>query len=889
MTCFVKKEIRLLLPVWGSILAVEVLTPWMFPWILETFNLSSVVLYVGLVILAVDSFGREFSLGTFQNLMSQPMERKAIWGVKIKLLAGGALLIFVGFFASNFLRLAYESIYPDNSWRFTASTMQSDFVSAMAGGLEMLVIAIAGGLWTTLLFRQIAAAFWITLLLPILGLLLLSFVLPEKLGDSEILMKILFPVFAALYGWWGFRLARRLFLKAEDVAWTGGVIDFSRWRYFEPANRSVKSHRRWRPFAALLKKELQMQSVSFICAGALLAIHLVVLAMRAIHGRFQPGSTVEVITQNYWSLWLIMPLLVGGTVIAEERKLNMTDVQFCLPISRRKQFAIKFLVTMVLGVLFGGLMPFGLELVSAAFGGANNLFSPNDIRSATVLDGLKALVCVSAGLSLISLFASSLSRHFLQGLTITFVTGIGLGMFGFLLRVLSFDGNNYQPETIRLWSWQVATLFAVPTWTGLFFWLAWRNYKLFHEHKRRLRMNILGIMGALAFIVVGSAAMYGRTWEYLEPAEPAHSMAKLSLANSPILHWDGYGILSVYLPGGQVWLDRLEVKAAANRFAFPTIASVGLESFISGSNWVSLAVRYNEWVGRDRFQIPGFLDTVGVQSNGTLWTSERSDNGKWLVDQLTQFGNESDWQQVARVDATSVILLKTNGTLWQWGTNHFDLGKQAYTDRRWPGLQAFQPTQLGTNSDWQTVGKWGATLARKTDGSVWAVSDRDASGVTDLRRMTNFDQLPPEVTQPPSSAWKPYLRKDGTLWFSHSENRMEKGTTKEFFEQSQISRDTNWLSTQWAGKWIVALRSDGTLWKWEQMGWSDQFSKSPSRLGIHSDWAAIGSFDSYLVSLAGDGTLWSWAGSAANDYREMWLAPSRQPELLTNIFAAGKN
>jgi ABC-type transport system involved in multi-copper enzyme maturation permease subunit len=887
MTCFVKKEIRLLLPVWCSILALEIAVPWMFPWISEPFNLASIVFFLGLVILAVDSFGREFSLGTFQNLMAQPIERNEIWRTKIKLLVWGALLIFVAFFVSNFLRLEYAMVYAENPWRVTSGTMQSDFVMAMAASLVLFVIAISGGLWTTLLFRQIAAAFWITLLLPILGLLLLSFFLPEKLGENQILVNILFVVFAGLYGGWGFRLAHRLFMQAQDVAWTGGVIDFSRWRYFEPANRAVKSHRRWRPFAALLKKELQLQSVSFICAGALLAIHLVVLAMRAIHGSFQAGSTVEVITQNYWALWLIMPLLVGGTVVAEERKLNMTDVQFCLPVSRRKQFALKFIVTMALGVLFGGFVPVFLELGSAALGVSNNLFTTNDLNYQTMFDCLAGLVYASAGLSLLSIFASSLSRQFLQALTVTFVSGIGCGIFGVFLEVMAFNQNYNRQEALRLWSWPVAMMAAVPVLIIVLLWLAWRNFQLFHEYKRRLRMNIIGVTGALVFIVAASAAIYNRGWEYLGPAEPAHGAAKLLLSERPNLHLDDNSILSIRLPDGRVWLDCLEPKAASNWFSFPPMAGAGPRKFISGSNWVSVAVRYNEQYKDD--QNAGYLDTVGIQSNGTLWVSEKDGNGSWMVDQLAQFGDESDWREVVRRDASCVLLLKTSGTLWRWGTNHFNRDSHPFA-RSWPGLRTFQPFQLGTNADWQALGKWGGSLARKSDGSVWEVSRLDANGVDGLRRMTNYDQVSPEVAASlfPRLAWNPYVRKDGTLWISYAVYSQNKGVTKESIEQQQISHETNWLSATWAGRWVVALRSDGTLWKWNVPGLGVQFSKTPRRLGSHSDWVALGGVGGYIVSLAADGSLWIWNGSAADVYPETWLQPSRRPELLCNIFDAKK-
>ncbi len=50
------------------------------------------------------------------------------------------------------------------------------FAIAVIGSGVVAMVALVGGLWTTLLLRQIAAAFWITFLAPA-GLLMLIFLL----------------------------------------------------------------------------------------------------------------------------------------------------------------------------------------------------------------------------------------------------------------------------------------------------------------------------------------------------------------------------------------------------------------------------------------------------------------------------------------------------------------------------------------------------------------------------------------------------------------------------------------------------------------------------------------------------------------------------------------
>ena len=74
MNPLVKKEIRLLLPSWIVALSLVISLPWF--WKDPDFVFGAIapaILFFGVVILAVDSFGRECSMGTFQLLLSQPI------------------------------------------------------------------------------------------------------------------------------------------------------------------------------------------------------------------------------------------------------------------------------------------------------------------------------------------------------------------------------------------------------------------------------------------------------------------------------------------------------------------------------------------------------------------------------------------------------------------------------------------------------------------------------------------------------------------------------------------------------------------------------------------------------------------------------------------------
>ena len=183
-----------------------------------------------------------------------------------------------------------------------------------------------------------AAAFWFTLLTPAAILMLIAGLWPEKYSakpanrrPSQVLL---------IYSLTGFLFARWLFFRAQDAGWSGGVISLPEWRFFAARSENAVSNRNRKPLFALLKKELLLHQVSLTGAAGLLALHIGVIVLRKYHG-LAKKSAGEIITCIFWMLWLVIPLVIGCTAVAEERKLGVMEGQLCLPVSRRVQFAIK--------------------------------------------------------------------------------------------------------------------------------------------------------------------------------------------------------------------------------------------------------------------------------------------------------------------------------------------------------------------------------------------------------------------------------------------------------------------------------------------------------------------------------------------------------------------
>ncbi len=84
-----------------------------------------------------------------------------------------------------------------------------------------------------------------------------------------------------------------------------------------------------------------------------------------------------------------------------------------------------------------------------------------------------------------------------------------------------------------------------------------------------------------------------------------------------------------------------------------------------------------------------------------------------------QIGTDNNWKAVA-AGITYGVALKTDGSLWSWGSNYFgQLGDGTQTDRN-------SPAQVGNARNWVSVfGEYTNTFAKKADGTLWAWGNND--------------------------------------------------------------------------------------------------------------------------------------------------------------------
>ncbi len=369
MNALVKKEIRLLLPGWMVAMLLALVQAITRPY---DFYIAC-LLFFGLTIMALTTFGRETSLNTFSLLLAQPAERLRIWQTKISVLAVAFLTVSSAHGSRAFVISGLHGF----------ATNDYDDYSLFITICLIATATFTGGLWTTLLLRQIAGAFWLTLLVPAVLSGVATVFLAQSQSNSTIIA-VLCVVFA-VYSVGGFLFARWLFFRAQDVGWSGGVIPLPEWKFFSARSENAVSARNRKPIFALVKKEFQLHQASLMGAAGLLALHLGVIILRKYHP-FAKDSVGEVLTAIFWMLWLVMPVIIGSLAVAEERRLGVMEGQLCLPVSRRVQFAIKGFLTLFLGIFLGGVMPMLLEAIGVGWGAHNPMFtSETDMARSGVL------------------------------------------------------------------------------------------------------------------------------------------------------------------------------------------------------------------------------------------------------------------------------------------------------------------------------------------------------------------------------------------------------------------------------------------------------------------------------------------------------------------------
>lgn len=283
---------------------------------------------------------------------------------------------------------------------------------------------------------------------------------------------------------------------------------------------------------------------------------------------------------------------------------------------------------------------------------------------------------------------------------------------------------------------------------------------------------------------------------------------------------------------------------------------------------------------------------IAIRGDGTLWAwgtnayGQLGNNNTVYYSSPIQVGTLTDWKSVVvsggSTPVGTALAIKNNYSLWAWGNNN--AGQIGNGNR----TNLSSPVQIGTLTNWRSVAVSQTTsLAIKLDGTLWGWGDNGSGTIGDsttvnksspvqVGTLTNWQSIA-------GAGFSSYaIKKDGTLWAwgsnIYGQLGIPGGLTTTYSSPTQIGSLTNWASiaagsTNITGNFVVAIKTDGTLWAWGannvgQLGINNTTNySSPIQVGTLTNWkyvvANAGSGSGAVLAIKTDGTLWAWGNNGS--------------------------
>jgi alpha-tubulin suppressor-like RCC1 family protein len=267
----------------------------------------------------------------------------------------------------------------------------------------------------------------------------------------------------------------------------------------------------------------------------------------------------------------------------------------------------------------------------------------------------------------------------------------------------------------------------------------------------------------------------------------------------------------------------------------------------------------------------GTTYSMALLIDGTIWASGKNSSGQ-LGDSTTvdknnpvKIGKDSTWTYIAAGNNFSYGI-KKEGTLWGWGTNK--VGQLGISTSNFI-YDYWAPVQIGTSTNWVMVAPAADfTIALKTDGTIWGWG----SGLNNLQEQEGNPYQPIKLTGADNHNWKAIAtgddffvaqKNDGTLYTRGLFNNTQynDGGKNVFYK---VNNDTDWASFDAGSQHVVAIKKDGCLWGWGknevgQLGnGSNSNAKKPVKIIRVNDWQTVTAAGNYTIALKKDGSVWYW-------------------------------
>lgn len=229
-------------------------------------------------------------------------------------------------------------------------------------------------------------------------------------------------------------------------------------------------------------------------------------------------------------------------------------------------------------------------------------------------------------------------------------------------------------------------------------------------------------------------------------------------------------------------------------------------------------------------------------------------------------GTASAVQPMIASGRTHAVALRSDGTVWAWGTNNYgQLGDGTLTLRNSPvqvsGLTGVVSVSCGVSF----------SLALKSDGTVWAWGQNNAGQLGDgtlvnRKSPVQVSGLTGVVSIAGGYSHSLVVKSDGTVWAwgENTFSQLGDGATANRKTPWQVSGLTGMTAVAGGLHYSLAVKSDGTVRSWGRNNYgqlgdgSTTGRTTPVTVSGLSGVVAIASCDSHALVLKSNGTVWSW-------------------------------